>query len=109
MARSHAPPRVRVLFAAVVALGLFVAGCSNPSIEDPAGSCGELRTAWEDAGGPVANYSIQVTTVERATELRADADGGERIACADLFNAAYTAANCSAPDLRPEFRSCPGA
>lgn len=109
MARSRAPRSLRLLWTAAFALALFVAGCSNPSIEEPAGSCGELRTTWEDAGGPIANYSVQVTTVERATELRADDDVAERVACADLLNAAYTAANCSAPDLRPEFRSCPGA
>lgn len=109
MVRSQALPRVRLLCAAGVAFGLLLAGCATPAAEEPAGSCSELRAAWEDAGGPAANYSVQVTTVERVSELGADADAGERVACADLFDDAYTAANCSAPDLRPEFRSCPGA
>jgi len=109
MARSQAGPSLRLLCAAGVAFGLLLAGCSSPSVEEPARNCTELRTAWEDAGGPRANYSVHVTTVERVAELGADADAGERAACANLFDAAYTAANCSAPDLRPEFRSCPGA
>ena len=108
MARSHAPRSPGLLWTVAIALGLLIAGCSTPSAQEPAGSCDELRTVWEDAGGPIANYSVQVTTVERVTELGAEADPDERIACADLFDAAYTAANCSAPDLRPEFRSCPG-
>jgi hypothetical protein len=90
-----------------VALALVLAGCSSASIEEPA-SCGELRTAWEDAGGPIANYSVQVRTVERVTELGGsnDAGHGERAACAGLFDDALTAANCTAPDVRPEFRTC---
>lgn len=100
---------MRLLGLAVLTLGLLVVGCSSPSLSEPASSCEELRTSWEDAGGPRANYAVQVTTVERATELSGEADAGDRVACAALFDAAYRAANCSAPDVRPEFRSCSGA
>lgn len=99
---------MRLFGLAVLTLGLLVAGCSSPSVGEPAASCTELRTSWEEAGGPRANYAVQVRTVERVTELGGEADAGDRVACAALFDAAYRAANCSAPDVRPEFRSCAG-
>jgi hypothetical protein len=97
----------RHVLIAGVALALVLAGCSSASIEEPA-SCGELRSAWEDAGGPVANYSVQVRTVERVTELGGNGETGpeERATCAGLFDDAYAAANCTAPDVRPEYRYC---
>jgi hypothetical protein len=90
-----------------MALAVLIVGCSSASIEEP-DSCGELRSVWEDAGGPVANYSVQVRTVERVTELGRNIDAGheERAACSGLFDDALTAANCTAPDVRPEFRTC---
>lgn len=98
----------RHVLIAGVALTLVLAGCSSASIEETA-SCGELRSAWEDAGGPVANYSVQVRTVERVTELGGNGETGqeERATCAGLFDDAYAAANCTAPDLHPEHRYCP--
>ncbi len=98
-----APQRLLV---AGAALGLLVTACGAASIEDTA-SCGELRSAWEDAGGPVANYSIQVRTVERVTELGAgDLPRDEALTCHVLFDDALAAAGCSAPDTPPAFRSC---
>lgn len=107
MARAnHRRATKRGLLISVVVFGFLAASCAAAPVEEPA-SCDELRRAWEEAGGPVANYSTQVRTVELVTEL--GGRGGppaERVTCATLFDAAYTAATCSAPDTPPAFRSC---
>ena len=97
----------RINVAAAV-LGLLASGCAAAaSAEEPA-SCVELREAWEEAGGPSANYAVQVWTVEQVTQLvgASDLTLFYSFSCNVLFDDAYSAASCSAPDIPPAFRSC---
>jgi hypothetical protein len=98
---------MRYLIVAAV-VGLIATGCGAAPVETPS-SCGELRAAWEAAGGPDANYAMQVRTVERANQLGASSvSRDDAVTCDVLFDEAYLAASCSAPDVPPAFRSCSG-